>query len=133
MPVHPPLCQNCHKPVKGRSDKKFCNDFCRNSYNNRQNAHSETTRFIKKINSTLLRNRRLLAELLTGHPDMVKTTRRELLSAGFSFSYFTHTYHTKNAKTYYYCYDMGYLPLDNDWVLVVKKREEGKDKPSVSD
>ncbi len=27
-------CQQCGKPVKGRIDKRFCDDFCRNAYNN---------------------------------------------------------------------------------------------------
>jgi len=27
-------CRHCSKPVKGRTDKKFCSDGCRNAYNN---------------------------------------------------------------------------------------------------
>jgi hypothetical protein len=27
-------CLFCEKPVKGRSDKKFCDDYCRAAYNN---------------------------------------------------------------------------------------------------
>lgn len=27
-------CLNCDKTLKGRTDKKFCDDYCRNSYNN---------------------------------------------------------------------------------------------------
>lgn len=27
-------CLFCGSELKGRSDKKFCNDFCRNNYNN---------------------------------------------------------------------------------------------------
>ena len=27
-------CLECKDPVKGRIDKKFCSDYCRNAYNN---------------------------------------------------------------------------------------------------
>ena len=30
-------CLECGEKIIGRSDKKFCNDACRNSYNNKQN------------------------------------------------------------------------------------------------
>jgi predicted nucleic acid-binding Zn ribbon protein len=26
-------CENCGKPLFGRTDKRFCNDNCRNTYN----------------------------------------------------------------------------------------------------
>ena len=29
----------------------------------------------------------------------------------------------KSGKTYFYCYDYGYLPLENDWFLIVKRNE----------
>ena len=32
MIVPPKLCLTCNKPVKGRTDKKFCDDYCRNNY-----------------------------------------------------------------------------------------------------
>ncbi len=28
-------CLTCRKPIKGRSDKKFCDSACRNTFNNR--------------------------------------------------------------------------------------------------
>jgi hypothetical protein len=43
---------------------------------------------------------------------------------GFQFKYLTHTYTTKTGKRYIYCYDHGYLPLDNEWCVIVKKKEE---------
>ena len=35
MRIEPKPCLSCSKPVKGRTDKKFCDDYCRNSYHNR--------------------------------------------------------------------------------------------------
>ena len=28
------VCTLCSKTLKGRSDKKFCDDYCRSAYNN---------------------------------------------------------------------------------------------------
>jgi hypothetical protein len=55
---------------------------------------------------------------------MVKTIKEKLLQKGFLFKYITHLYTTKEGKVYYYCYDYGYLPLDNDWYLIVRRKEE---------
>ena len=34
-------CLECREPVKGRVDKKFCSDYCRNAYNNNVNKDSK--------------------------------------------------------------------------------------------
>ena len=115
-------CLACDKPIKGRSDKKFCDDYCRNNYNNQLKALTSSQ--VRLINNTLAKNYRILQGLLTEDKEMVKTSREQLLLKGFSFKYLTHIYTTKAGKTYYYCYDYGYLSLDNDWFLIVKKKEE---------
>jgi len=38
---------------------------------------------------------------------------------GFSFEYFTNTYTTKADKTYFFCYEYGYLDLGNDYFALV--------------
>jgi hypothetical protein len=114
-------CLTCEKPVKGRSDKKFCDDSCRNSYNNHLN--SSGTNMVRNVNNALGRNRRVLESLLPEGEDTTRAHKEKLLELNFNFKHITHTYVTKTNKIYYYCYDMGYLPLDNDWYLVVKTRE----------
>lgn len=115
-------CLACGKPVKGRSDKKFCDDYCRNNYNNE--LKSVDSGIVRLINNALAKNRRILQAILPEDKETAKTTRDQLLLKGFSFHYLTHIYTTKTGKTYFYCYDYGYLPLDNDWYLVVRKKEE---------
>ena len=34
-------CLECGTVLKGRSDKKFCSDYCRNTYNNKVNRDSK--------------------------------------------------------------------------------------------
>jgi hypothetical protein len=122
QPKEPKNCLFCDKLLKGRSDKKFCDDYCRAAYNNE--LKSITNGQVKNVNNVLAKNRRILEELLPAGEEMIKTTREKLLQKGFLFKYITHLYTTKTGKTYYYCYEYGYLPLDNDWYLIVRRKEE---------
>jgi len=115
-------CLTCGKSLKGRSDKKFCDDYCRNNYNNQ--LKSIISNQVRNINNTLGKNRRILESLLPVTEETARTTKEKLSRLGFQFKYITHMYTTKTGKTYYYCYDHGYLPLDNDWYLIVRKKEE---------
>ncbi len=116
-------CIECSKPLKGRADKKFCDDLCRNSYNNKLN--SDTNAYVRNINNILRRNRRILEEALPASEEMAKITKQKMLEKGFQFKYFTHTYTNKKGNVYYFCYEYGYLLLEGEWVLVVKRKESG--------
>jgi len=114
-------CLACGKVLHGRADKKFCNDYCRNAYNN--NLKSSTSAIVRNTNNTLLKNRRIL-EAVLGEEEMKKITKDRLLQQGFQSKYITHTYANKKGDTYFFCYEFGYLPLENDWFLVVKRTEK---------
>jgi hypothetical protein len=115
-------CLQCERPIKGRTDKKFCDDYCRNAYNNSMKAPSYN--LMRNINNQLAKNRRLLEETIPTGEEMGKTTKEKLLSKGFSLKYFTHTYANKKGNIYFFCYDYGYLPLEGDWMLVVHRKDE---------
>ncbi len=117
-------CLYCSKPLKGRIDKKFCDDNCRNSYNNQQKAKGSHSSYVRNINNALLKNRKILESILPDDKKTANANRDKLMRLGFQFKYITHIYTTKDDKTYFYCYEYGYLPLDNDWYLIVKKKEE---------
>ncbi len=114
-------CFSCNRPVKGRADKKFCNDYCRNNYNNRLKAN--TNNCIRNINNALLKNRRILESFLQEGEKMGKTGRTQMLERGFVFNYFTHRHINKTGSVYFFCYDLGYLCLGNDKYLIVKEEE----------
>ena len=98
-------------------DKKFCSDYCRNAYNNKINKESKN--LIRNTNNRLRKNYKILTELnFTGK---TKITRRKLFDRGFDFHFFTSIYTTKNGNTYYYIYDQGYLLLENELYLLIKK------------
>jgi hypothetical protein len=111
-------CLTCGRPIKGRSDKKFCDDYCRSVFNNKLN--SEANPCVKNVNNILRKNRRILSELI---PDeTARTTRERLMEKGFNFQYVTNTYTNKRGTQYYFCYEFGYLPLDNGWYFLVKRK-----------
>ena len=114
------LCLNCEKPLKGRSDKKFCDDYCRNNYNNKLKAEKST--LVRNINNTLLKNRRILEGILPETEEMKKVLRPKLADAGFNFKYFTHQYQNQKGQVYFFVYEYGYLPLDGDWLLIVRRK-----------
>jgi predicted nucleic acid-binding Zn ribbon protein len=110
-------CLECGDKIIGREDKKFCSDGCRNAYNNKINKDS--TNFMRNINNKLRKNYRIICELnIEGKS---KTTRTKLSSKGFDFDYFTNILQTKTGNTYYFLYDQGYMALENDYYMLVKK------------
>ena len=115
-------CLNCEKTLKGRTDKKFCDDYCRNSYNNQLKASKNN--LVRNINNALGKNRRILESFFNAEEEIAKTHKDKLLEKGFLFKYMTHTYANKKGNVYYFCYDLGYMPLENDWYLIVKRRKE---------
>jgi hypothetical protein len=121
MELEKRLCLHCGRPIQGRMDKKFCDDSCRNTFNNQQ--HAVSTNLIRNINHALRKNRNILETLIPAGDDLAKTTRDKLTRAGFNFKFFTHVYQNKKGNLYHYCYDFGYLELEGDWFLVVKGRE----------
>ncbi|KIX21242.1 hypothetical protein SY27_10855 [Flavobacterium sp. 316] len=111
------LCLECNEKIIGREDKKFCSDGCRNAYNNKMNK--DQNNLMRNVNNKLRKNYRILCEL--NPDDKTKTTRTKLVSKGFDFEFFTSIYQTKTGNTYYFLYDQGYMQIENDSFVLVKK------------
>jgi hypothetical protein len=113
-------CLECGDLVHGRTDKKFCSDACRNSYNNKLKSITEC-QVVRKINGILKKNRNVLLDL---NPDgKTRIHKNRLMKRGFDFGFMTHMYTTKAGTVYYFCYDQGYLPLENDFYMLVSRNE----------
>lgn len=114
------LCLDCHAVLNGRADKKFCDDQCRTNYNNK--IRTEHNSYLNEVNRILKKNRDILRNK---NPEgKIKLKRETLVRKGFDFTYHTHTYATQKGQVYYFCYEQGYLPLENDEVLLVKREEK---------
>jgi len=112
-------CLECGRKIFGRADKKFCSDLCRNNHNNKLN--SSNNQLIRQTNNTLKKNRKILKSL--NPKGKSKVPKSKLMEKGFDFNYLTSIYKTKAGATYYFCYEYGYLPIDNDWYALVIKKE----------
>jgi len=115
--MHKKECPVCGNKIIGRADKKFCSDYCRNAHNNQLNKDSKN--LVRNINNLLRKNYRILEEL--NPKDKTKTTKTKLISKGFDFQHFTSIYTTKTGNVYYFVYDQGYLPLENEFYALVKR------------
>ena len=116
-------CLECEKTIIGRKDKKFCDDSCRNNYNNRLN--SDPSNYVRNVNNLLRKNRRILFNVFDSKPDLqsVKVHRDTLIKKGFDFKFHTSVYTTKQDKVYHFCYEYGYMALGNDFYLIVQRQE----------
>ncbi|MES2690602.1 MAG: hypothetical protein V4658_09375 [Bacteroidota bacterium] len=118
MPAETKNCLTCGNELHGRSDKKFCDDQCRTTYNNRFKTESAQ---VKSINSILRKNRKILEGFLLPQKDKttVNILLKKLSATGFNFTYSTHLLNTKNGN-YTFCYEYGYRMLDDGFVMIVK-------------
>ncbi len=113
-------CIECGESFNGRADKKFCSDMCRNSYNNKLN--SDTNNYVRTINNILRKNRRIMQDLLP--EETAKVSHQKLTDKGFNFNHYTGVITTKTGKGYVFCYEYGYLPIENNYFLLVKRKPE---------
>lgn len=109
-------CLECNEKILGRSDKKFCNDACRNAYNNKQNKDSNN--FMRNINNKLRKNYRILMDI--NIDGKTKVSKSKLYNLGFDFDFITQIKVYKNGSEYKFVYDQGYKILDDDYILIVK-------------
>jgi len=112
-------CLYCDEEIKGRSDKKFCDNNCKSAWHKAQANPKEAE--IKRINKILRRNR----SVLKFYSPQGKTTVRKkfLVDQGYNFKYFTQVYKTKNDNVYYLCYDYGFMLLEDEKVLIIQKQD----------
>ena len=115
MSTNSKKCIECGADMKGRSDKRYCSDSCRSSYHNRMN--SDASNFVRNVNNILRKNRRILEE--NNPKGKAKIPREKLLEQGFKFTYFTNEYITKSGNIYHFCYEQGYIELDDGMVALV--------------
>jgi hypothetical protein len=120
-------CAECRKVINGRSDKKFCDDGCRNNYNNRRN--SDTDEALRIINSILRKNRNIMRNLLS-QEEKITVPEKTMKIMGFNFEYFTHLYETRAGTVYRFCYEYGYLQIDKGLYMLVKRQSKQSSQAS---
>ena len=112
-------CQQCGDTIRGRSDKRFCDDTCRNRYHNLINQGEEET--VRQVNGILRKNRRILRGLWPEGEDFVECDRQPLIDLGFRFGYHTHSCQSASGQQYHFCYEYGYAVLRTGNMVLVKR------------
>ena len=121
MPTEKRYCQSCAQVLYGRLDKKFCDDGCRNNFNNQQN--SVQNKEIRIINRVLKRNRAILLAILSVGEKPTKVDREYLFLEGFNFRYMTHQEVGSDGQSYQICYDVGLISLKNREYQIVRAED----------
>ncbi len=112
-------CLDCGMKLKGRTDKKFCDSYCRNHYNNVLNKDRDAA--LKEINNILKRNEAILKRL--NQNGVTKLTQNMLIAAGFDFNFFTHQVQDNAGETYNCCYHYGYRILSKEELVLYVFRD----------
>jgi hypothetical protein len=110
-------CATCGSQLKGRSDKKFCDDYCRSNFNNQLKAGFIQDPLIKTINKALQKNRKILESLMGESQDTIQVSKEKMLFLGFHFGFITHL-QNRNGETTYCCYDYGYIKVNGGEYLL---------------
>ena len=121
MKLEKRFCQSCMQILQGRTDKKFCDEGCRNNFNNQQN--SIQNKEIRIINRVLKRNRVILLALLQAGKKPTKVGKEYLLLEGFNFRYMTHQGVGSDGQPYQICYDVGLVSLKNWEYQIVQEKD----------
>lgn len=109
-------CVFCGKPLFGRADKFFCNDYCRSSHNNK--ALPEARSVVGAINHILRKNRKIMKGFLGGEKQ-IQVHKHVIESKGFNFEFFTQRKEDDNGTPHYYCYEYHYFFFED--VCVINK------------
>lgn len=108
-------CAECGQALEGRSDKKYCSEYCRSAHHYTIKKNRTESKYFQ-IDRQLKRNRKILKSYnKAGKATVAKST---LLAEGFDPKYFTHYWKNSNNQVYLFCYEFGFLSL----------KEKGKDK-----
>ena len=120
MPIEKRYCQCCAQVLHGRMDKKFCDEGCRNNFNNQQN--SVENKEIRIINRILKRNRAILLALFALEKKPTNIEKERLLLEGFNFRYMTKQGVGSDGQSYQICYDVGLISeLDRNYRIVLAR------------
>tara|TARA_X000000950_G_C13500975_1_gene491749 strand:+ start:170 stop:550 length:381 start_codon:yes stop_codon:yes gene_type:complete len=105
------FCLNCDEALKGRAGKLFCNNYCKSNYHYVKNKPNPQSIF-SKIDKQLKLNRRLLQKFNQAGKSTIR--KEKMLQAGFNPSIFTHYWKNKKGQVYLFCYDVGFLELEEN-------------------
>ena len=101
-------CSICDTEIHGRIDKVFCSPNCKSASQYEKIRKEEKLFF--HVDTKLKVNRKLLKKYNLNGKTVL---RREVLhKEGFDPNFFTHFRKTAKGDVYFYCYDFGFLKIE---------------------
>lgn len=105
-------CEYCKNEISGRSDKIYCDAYCKAAYHYNLRKENENATFFKKVDRQLKSNHKILKHL---NVEGFSTVRKEVLhKKGFNPNFFTHYWKNQKGDVYLFCYDFGFLSIRNN-------------------
>ena len=113
-------CLSCGKKLEGRSDKKFCDPYCKSSFHYRKSLEEEP-RFYNKVDNQLRSNRKILKYYNKAGKATIRASI--ILGLGFDPNFFTHYWKNKKDDVYLFVYEYGFLKIregNNEKYVLIK-------------
>jgi len=105
----PVQCAECGSAItSGRTDKKFCCDSCRNTYNNRNKRIYQHYKL--KVDNCLIRNHKLLDNLI--RLGITEISMADFINMGFNPSFIT-SFKRSGCHMECCCYDISFILMDS--------------------
>ena len=115
----PKACPACDAEFTGRKNQRFCSTACRIRYNN--SKIRDAREHISDINKLLYRNRTVLRELHERFDN--RSIDKDVLNhSDYNKRYYTHHSYNQNNELYTWCYDYGWIIVDEQHIQVVKSK-----------
>jgi hypothetical protein len=112
-------CQFCQTEIKGRADKKFCDNYCRSSFSNK--SHKDANRLLRVTNSILKKNRIILEKLYLSKQGIENSFQSiKFLEMGYNFKFQTHWKEIESGKICVCCYDYGYVQDSRGQLAIIR-------------
>ncbi|MCB0734533.1 MAG: hypothetical protein KDC76_08130 [Bacteroidetes bacterium] len=116
------VCVTCGNELKGRADKRFCDNTCKNQFHNHHPKPSIGRAAFNRINQKLQRNYSILSSIMSTSQRFI--AQGDLSRLGFDFSYHTQSEETSDGPPCYFCYDVGYIPVESGYFALISLDEK---------
>lgn len=112
-------CIDCGNRIRGRTDKKFCNDHCRSHHHNALNRGRNNV--FKEVNHILRKNTGILEQFI--QQGVSQIGKQTLAATGFDFNYFTNMISVPGGSTYYGIYHYAYRHHEEEQIELLPAAE----------
>jgi predicted nucleic acid-binding Zn ribbon protein len=113
-------CENCGKALFGRTDKRFCNDTCRNTFNREKTLREQIKEHenLPEIFRIIKNNYKILKSFGTIEPGSgIASLQKTLKEEGIDTRYFTSIY-MEGKILWKFCFERGWHENENGYEIM---------------